>query len=96
MSVYKEEVKKILLKYYQADYYPAIRDDVAEEICQLFKLKLPENPYPEWLFPLEPDVASQWVKKYIPEVDSIFGAWGRYVFTLALEQVKELNKEMVE
>jgi len=38
-----EEVKKILLAYYQANYYPNIRDDYAKEICQLFK----DNEKPE-------------------------------------------------
>jgi len=31
-----EAVKEILLKYYQADYYPNIRDDYTKEICSLF------------------------------------------------------------
>ena len=32
-----EVVNKLLLAYYQADYYPNIRDDYAKEICSLFK-----------------------------------------------------------
>jgi len=32
-----EAVKKLLLAYYQADYYPNIRDDYAKEICSLFE-----------------------------------------------------------
>jgi len=45
-----EAVKEFLLAYYQADYYPNIRDDYAKEICSLFTISI-ENPI--WDFSIE-------------------------------------------
>jgi hypothetical protein len=38
-----EKVKELLLEFYQADYYPNIRDDYATRICQLFESKPDES-----------------------------------------------------
>jgi len=90
-----EEVKKILAQpigIKQSDgsvFITELSEDTIEtrsgQICQLFKLKLPENPYKD------------------SELGSVdFHVWqGQMVnaydiFNKALEQVKELNKEMVE
>ena len=76
----KEEVKKILEGYFSEQLGEGASDDIAEEIHNLYKLKLPENPY-------HPDP----LREFDHEITMAL----RDGFNECLEQVKERNKELL-
>jgi len=44
------------------------------------------NPYPEKVFPMTVDEAGELVEEYLQErTDAVFGAWGRYVWDMAIK-----------
>ncbi len=53
---------------------------------------LPENPYPQSIFPLSIDDIDEVLGKgQVPKEkrDAIFGAWGRYVYAMAQRDMLE-------
>ncbi len=64
----------------------------ATQICQLFKVKLPENPYPEHIFPRNVEETAKLLRARgvtDEEMTAHSGAWGRHVYLFLMKEIKE-------